>query len=278
MFAKPLGRVRAVLGVVAGVLVAAYAAVCAWLYLHQRELTYFPDPKGVAPASLGLSDFEKVAIRTPDGETLVGWWKPPAAGKGVVLYLHGNGYNLRTRAPRLRDLADDGFGVLGVDWRGYGGSTGAPTEQGLLTDARAAWDWAAERAPGSKIALFGESLGTGVAVHLAGERPAAGVVLDSPYAAAVRIAQQRYPGLPHRLLLKDQYRSEEWIKRVKAPLFIVHCDHDEEIPLSEGERLFAAANQPKAMLILKGCAHIRTWNGAAKATILRDFHQWSDPR
>lgn len=269
------GRLKLAAGVAAALVLVGYVGLCGWFYLNQRSLTYFPDPNGVAPADTGLADFREVAIRTPDGETLVGWWKPPAAGAGVVLYLHGNGYNLGARAPRLRDLADAGFGVLAIDWRGYGGSTGSPTETGLLTDARAAYDWAAARAPGSKVALFGESLGTGVAVHLAGERPVAGVVLDSPYASVVGMAETYYPFLPNRLLLKDQFRSEEWIRKVEVPVFVVHCDADREIPLAQGERLFRAAGEPKEMLVLPGCAHIRTWRGQARSHMLDLFAEWT---
>nr|WP_255500718.1 alpha/beta fold hydrolase [Caulobacter sp. 17J80-11] len=259
----------------AAVVALAYLGVCGWFYANQRSLAYFPDRHDVAPAEVGLTDFQKVAIATPDGETLVGWWKPPAPAKGVVLYLHGNGYNLSTRAERLRDLAEAGFGVLAIDWRGYGGSTGAPSETGLLTDARAAYDWAAGHAQGSKIALFGESLGTGVAVHLAGERPAAGLVLDSPYASIVGVAETYYPFLPSRWLLKDQYRSEEWIGRVRAPVFIVHCDADQQIPLAQARRLYRAAGEPKEMVVRRGCAHIKTWDGAAKAHMLELFGRWT---
>jgi hypothetical protein len=277
---KAFSRLRVIAGVVVGLLVLAYVGVCAWFYVNQKMLTYFPDTQFVAPASVGLPDFQKVAIRTPDGETLVGFWKAPAEGRGVVIYLHGNGGNIARspRAERMRQLADDGFGVLGIDWRGYGGSTGIPTEKGLLTDADAAFDWAHAQAPASKIAVFGESLGTGVSVHLAGVRPVAGVALDSPYAAVVRVGEIYYPGLPHRLLLKDQYWSERWIRNVHAPVFIAHCDGDVQIPLSEAERLYAAANQPKEMLVLKGCGHIQTWEHGAKARMLADFHKWTDPK
>jgi hypothetical protein len=273
---KPVrGGALKIVAALAAVVVIAYLGVCGWFYANQRSLAYFPDRHDVAPVEFGLSDFQTVAIATPDGETLVGWWKPPAAAKGVVLYLHGNGYNLGTRAGRLRDLADAGFGVLAIDWRGYGGSTGSPSEAGLLTDARAAYDWAAGHAPGSKIALFGESLGTGVAVHLAGERPAAGVVLDSPYASIVSVAETYYPFLPSRLILKDQYRSEEWVTRVKAPVFIVHCDADEQIPLAQAQRLYRAAGEPKEMVVRRGCAHIKTWDGAARARMLDLFGRWT---
>jgi hypothetical protein len=280
MSVKRFGALRVIAGVIVGLLVVAYVGACAWLYVNQKKLTYYPNTETTPAATVGLADFQQVAIRTPDGETLVGFWKAPAPGRGVVIYLHGNGGNIlrSPRAERMRALADDGFGVLGIDYRGYGGSTGSPSEKGLLTDANAAFDWAHASAPASKIAVFGESLGTGVSVHLASVRPVAGVALDSPYAAIVRVGEIYYPGFPHRLLLKDQFWSERWIRDVHAPVFIAHCTADEQIPLKEAQRLFAAANQPKEMMVIKGCAHIQTWEKGAKAKMLADFHLWTDPK
>jgi fermentation-respiration switch protein FrsA (DUF1100 family) len=237
---------------------------------------YPADIARTQPADKGLADFAAVALPTPDGETLNAWWKPPAAGKGVVLYLHGQSGNLGRSyiVSRLRDMADLGVGVLAVDYRGYGGSSGIPSEPGLTTDADTAYAYIKGAAPDAKIAVFGTSLGTGVAVALAAEHAVAGVMLDSPFASTLRIAQLRYPWLPIGAMMNDHWDSELRIPKIKVPVLIAHCDADTTVPLTEGQRLFAAANEPKAMIVLPGCKHIEIWNGETKSRILQTFRDW----
>ena len=262
-----------------GVLVVVvYGAALVWLNAHQREFIYFPGRAHVPPSRVNLNEFQAVEIRTPDGEHLVGWWKPPPrAGEGVVLYLHGNGSDLTDRAPRFRDLGQQGFGVLGIDWRGYGGSTGKPTEKGLNTDALAAYDWIRAQRPDAKIVVFGESLGTGPAIVLATKRPVAGVVLDSAYASILRLANQNIPLVPNSFLLKDTYKSETFVAHINAPLLMAHCDADEVIPIEEGRRLFAAAREPKQLVVLHGCGHVETWREPYLSTMNSRLHAWLDP-
>ena len=258
---------------------AAYAGAVVGLTLNQRTFIYHPDTARIAPSKAKLAGFEVVDIRTRDGERLVGWWKPPArAAEGVVRYLHGKGGNLPDRAVRLRDLGAEGFGVLAIDWRGYGGSTGKPTERGLNTDALAAYDWIGAQSPRSKIALFGESLGTGPAITLATKRPVAGVVLDSAYASILRLADLRVPLIPNSWLMIDTYRSEDRVAHIGAPLLMAHCDTDAVIPVTEARRLFAAAREPKALVILHGCAHVNTWREPFLSTMNTDLHAWLDPK
>jgi fermentation-respiration switch protein FrsA (DUF1100 family) len=255
-----------------------YAGALVGLGLNQRAFIYHPNPVRTSPFAAGLGQFQAVEVRAPDGERLVGWWKPPArASEGVVLYLHGKGGNLSDRATRLRELGDQGFGVLAIDWRGYGGSTGVPTEAGLNTDAAAAYDWTHARLPNAKIAAFGESLGTGPAITLAGRRPVAGVVLDSPYASILRLAELRLPFVPSALMLEDTYKSEDRVADIRAPLLIAHCDQDKVIPPSEAQRLFAAAHAPKEIAVLHGCGHVGTWREPFRTTLLARLHAWLDP-
>ena len=273
---------RAAIGLAAAV-IGGYGAICAYMYGQQDRLIYpggTTDVKPLpAPDSAGLTGFQAVTLDTPDGQHLKSWWRAPDPGRGVVLYLHGNAGNLASdwRAGRLRDLAAAGYGVLGIEYRGFGGSSGHPSESGLITDAETAFAFIAREAPGAKVALFADSLGTGVAVALAAERPIAGLVLDSPYASILRLASAGYSWLPVSTILQSPWKSEDRIKSVKAPILVAHCDADRRIPLAEGLRLFEAANQPKKMIVLPGCGHVETWIDPAKGEALTDFAAWIGP-
>lgn len=233
-----------------------YATVLSGLYLWQRNLQYFPTRQDVAPQALGLADVDRIALPTPDGETLVLWYAAPRPGNPVILFLHGNAGSLADRADRFAFYQSRGFGVAFLSWRGYGGSTGRPSETGLITDAKAAYDHlrrlghAAER-----IALVGESLGTGPAVQLAAANPVGALVLEAPYSAAVDLARAAYPWLPVGLLMKDQFRSRDHIAAVRAPILILHGDRDRVIPPGYGRRLFDAARDPKTFLSLGPVGH-----------------------
>ncbi|HLH97023.1 MAG TPA: alpha/beta hydrolase [Xanthobacteraceae bacterium] len=228
-------------------LAIGYLAFVALLYLVQRNLMYFPDRARLPPAALGLSA-EDVRLDTPDGERLVAWHIPPRGDRPVVLYLHGNGGNLSHRVARFRTLTADGTGLVAVDYRGFGGSSGSPTESGLHIDAETLYAFAATRYAGSRIVVWGESLGTGVAVSLAVERPIGWLVLEAPFTAAVDVAARRYPFAPVHWLMKDQFRSDRQIARVAAPLLVLHGARDTIIPIEYGERLFALAHDPKRLV------------------------------
>lgn len=261
----------------AALVIFVYMGIALAAYLLQRRLTYFPDTRRVAPAAAGLPDFQALTLDS-DGVPIVAWWRPPPAPEaGVVIYFHGNGGNIALRAARLRDLADAGFGVLGVDYRGYGGSGGAPTEGGLREDALAAYAFVGAQAPASRIALVGESLGSGVATLLAAERPVAGIVYDSPFASAARMAAHRAPFLPTELLYRDRFDSERRIARIDAPVLIFHCREDVVIPFREGRRLFEAAREPKRFVPLSGCAHTEVWTARTRPLILDAFRTWLAP-
>lgn len=253
---------RRALWVVGAVLAAAciYGAVAAAFYLNQHRFVFVTDPRPFPLAEAGLAGFAEVVVPTPDGERLVGWWRPPPVGDGAVLYFHGNAGGLRYRAERLDAVADAGMGALVLAYRGYSGSTGRPSERALLADARTAYAWLAERTPAEKTALFGESLGTGVAIALAAERPVGGLVLDSPYASMTRLGERLLPWLPVRVLNSNRFDSESRIGRVSEPMLFVHCDRDRAIPIAEGRRLYARATAPRAFVAVTGCEHITAWN------------------
>jgi fermentation-respiration switch protein FrsA (DUF1100 family) len=193
----------------------------------------------------GLPAAAEVVLDTPDRERVIVWHVPPRADRPVVLYLHGNGGALMQRAGRFAALTADGTGLVALDYRGYGGSTGRPTESGLVTDAETAHTFALAHYPAARIAVWGESLGTGVAVALAVERPVGRLVLEAPFTSAADIAALHYPFVPVRWLMKDQFRSDQRIGSVKAPLLVLHGARDTVVPIRFGERLFGLAGEPK---------------------------------
>ena len=236
--------------------ILAYAGVLALMYVFQRSLMYFPDRARTPPAAAGLPQAEEVALKSSDGESLIAWYVLPQGDKPLVIYFHGNGGALNLRADRFRWLTTDGFGLLGLSYRGYGGSSGKPSESGLLLDAMAAYDFAAARYPAGRIVLWGESLGTGVAIALAAERPIGGLILDAPFSSAADIGAAAYPFIPVRWFIKDSFRSDERIGKVKAPLLVLHGEMDRIIPIRFGERLFTLANEPKQMVRLPSGDHV----------------------
>ena len=233
---------------------ACYLGFAALMYVVQRSLMYFPETVRTAPAAAGLPQAQEVVLDTTDGEKVIVWHVAPRGEQPVVLYFHGNGGSLRLRVDRFQRIAAAGVGLVALSYRGYGGSSGKPTEQGLINDARAAYAFAAERYP--RIALWGESLGTGVAVALAAEKPVIRLVLDAPYTSALDLARANHWYLPVRLLMKDQFRSDARIARVKAPVLIMHGEVDQIIPIAYGERLFAMIQGPKQFARFPGGYHV----------------------
>lgn len=243
--------------IVATGLLIGYLVVLGGMFTFQRELQYPLDATRADPATAGITGLEEIALTTDDGERLVAWHRPPDGDRPVLVYFHGNAGNLSRgiRLQRFRILAGEGYGFLAVSYRGYGGSTGTPTEAGLHADARAAYAEASRRHGPDRLIAYGESLGTGVATRLAVERPVRALVLEAPYTATSDVAAMIYPFLPVHWLMLDQFRSIDIIGRLRAPLLILHGDRDMVIPVTHGERLFAAAPEPKRLVIFTGGQH-----------------------
>lgn len=236
---------------------AAYLAICAYMYAIQRSMLFIPDIRDVSADASRVPGAEAITLKTSDGETINAWWKPPRSeADPVYLYLHGNGANLSRRTGRFQRLTEDGAGLLAVSWRGYGGSTGAPSEAGLRLDGRAAYDWLTARVPPTRLILFGESLGTGIAIGLAAEHKAALLVLDSPYAAIDDLGALRFPFLPVALLSRDPFRSIDLAPKVTIPVIAQHCSNDWVIPLSESQRLMRAFPKPPDFSAIEGRCHV----------------------
>jgi uncharacterized protein len=234
---------------------AGYGIVGALLYFGQRSLLYFPERERTPPAAAGLPRAEEVTLHTPDGEQVIIWHVAPRGEKPIVIYFHGNGGSLRLRGERLARLTADGTGLVALSYRGFGGSTGAPTEQGLIYDAETAYRFATERYPGRRIVLWGESLGTGIAVAVAASRPVAGVILESPYTSTADVAAALYWFMPVRLLMKDQFRSDAQVSRISAPVLVIHGERDATVPIWFGERLFEMIKAPKQFVRFPDGAH-----------------------
>jgi uncharacterized protein len=220
-------------------------------------LIYRPDPLRVPPSAEGLVDVAEVVLPAPDGAKLIAWHVTARGGKPSVLYFHGNGAGLADRSDRIRILQSAGYGVLMLAYRGYAGSTGQPSEAANVADALHAYEWLRQNGvPAEQIVLFGESLGTGVAVQIAAKKAVAGVILDSPFTSLVDVAAWHFPRLPVRWLMRDRYLSTDTIGRVRVPLLIVHGEEDRVIPLALGRRLFELANEPKTFVPFTKTGHL----------------------
>jgi uncharacterized protein len=240
----------------AGVAAAGYLAIVALLYLSQRQLLYLPDHSRPHPGALAGIGVREVTLPTADGLTLLAWYLPSQGKRPVVVYFHGNGGHIGYRADRVERFAREGYGVLMSGYRGYGGNPGVPSEAGLFEDATAALRFvAAQSVPEYRIVLYGESLGTGVAVWAATRHAVGAVVLESPYTSIADVAQFHYPFIPAAWLVSDRYDSLSRIGQVRAPILTLHGARDGVIPLSLGERLFAAAPEPKEQWIAPEAGH-----------------------
>jgi uncharacterized protein len=230
----------------ATLLLCVYVGIAAVLYAAQRSMMYFPEAAHTTPLVAGLPEMGEVPLTAADGVHVTAWHVPPREStRPVIIYLHGNGGALRYRAQRFRELIDKGIGLVALEYRGFGGNEGSPTEAGLIADGEAAYAFAAARYPATQIVIWGESLGTGIAVPLAAEKPVARVILEAPFTSAAAVAARRYWYLPVRLLMKDQYRSDRLVGSITVPVLILHGVHDRVIPYAMGEEMFALLTAPK---------------------------------
>ena len=250
--------------------VLGYGGLLALMYVFQRALLYFHDSARTPPAQAGLPHAEEVMLTSSDGEKLIAWLVPPRGNNPVVLYFQGNAEGLAARVGRFTWLTADGAGLLALCYRGYGGSTGAPTEDGLIRDAVAAYDFARARYPADRIVLFGESLGTAVAVALAAGHEIGALILDAPFTSAAEVGAAAYPFAPVRWFMRDEFHSDERIGRVSAPLLMLHGERDSIVPIKFGERLFALAREPKRFVRFPQGSHVDLDDhGAAK--VVKEF-------
>lgn len=237
-------------------LATVYLAGLVVLYVRQREMLFPIPPVGrTAPDAAGLPEAEEHVLITSDGEKVIIWHVPAKSGRPLILYFPGNGDFLAGRISRFKAMTADGTGLVALSYRGYAGSSGAPSEQGLLRDAEAAYAFTIARYEAERIAVWGFSLGTGVAVALASERRVGKLILEAPYTSTADIAAASFWYVPVPLLMRDPFRSDERIARVTVPLLVMHGTNDFAISIVFGERLFALANEPKRFVSMAGGGH-----------------------
>lgn len=238
-------------------LAAAYALLVALLWVRQESMLFLPTIPSrellATPAALGL-EYETVALETADGETLHGWFVPAQPERAVLLFFHGNAGNISHRLDSLRIFHALGLSVLMIDYRGYGRSTGRPSEQGTYEDALAAWRHLVEGrgVEPNRIILFGRSLGGAVATWLAAQHAPRALIVESAFRSVPDMAAEIYPFLPVRLLARIDYPVERLLGAVSAPVLVVHSRDDEIIPFQHGEALHAAAGAGSELLVLGG--------------------------
>ena len=238
------------------VLVLVYAGLVGCVFIAQDSLVYFPNMgREIAstPDAHGLA-YEEASIRTEDGETLHAWWLPAPGARGAVLLFHGNAGNISHRIDYASMFRSLRYSTLLVDYRGYGKSTGSPSEEGTYRDAAASWRWLTETrgVRGSDIVLFGESLGGAVACWLAERQTPRALILASTFTSVPDLGAEVYRFLPVRLLSRFKYNTLECVPNVRAPVLVVHSQRDDIIPFSHGRKLYEAAREPKAFLEVRG--------------------------
>jgi len=241
-------------------LVLVYGLIVGALYLFQRRVLFVPGTEPPNRSTAGVADMSAVELETADGLKLLSWYHAARLGYPTFVYFQGNAGTIEGRGFKARAMIDRGFGILLVGYRGYGGNPGHPSEEGLIEDGRAAVRFLKDQGVGpSNSVLYGESLGSGVAVALAAEaEDGAGpraVILEAPYTSIAEIAAKRYRFAPVDMLIKDRFDSLSRIPRIRAPLLVLHGESDQLIDASHGRRLVDAASEPKELRLFAEARH-----------------------
>lgn len=237
--------------VIALVLVALILPV-----LFQRRFIYQRRSSNKTPhLSLQSIGGEVIEIKTSDGERLVAWHRSPPAGRPIVVFFHGSADSPNQRAVRFLGLVSAQFGILAPHFRGYGGSTGHPSEKGLALDADAIYRYCNAHYRPEQIVLWGFSLGSAVAVSLASKKEIAALVLEAAFTSLADVAKNWVPFLPSRFILRDRFQADQAIKSVKAPILMIHGGSDRDVPLDLGKRLFESAPEPKQLVVFDAAGH-----------------------
>ena len=239
------------------IVAAAYAGIFLLVFFRQSKYVYYPTSSVALTPAAERMEYEDVRIKTQDGETIAGWYVPAATNRErapVLLDCHGNAGNIGDRVWSVQTFHNLGLNVLIFDYRGFGESTGKPTEQGTYLDAMAAWDYLTRQKgfPTNQVIVFGRSLGGSVASWLAEQVNPGALAIESVFTSAPDMARKMFPYLPVRLLCRFRYDTLSRVKKVRCPILIAHSRDDEMIPFENGRRLFAAANEPKVFVEMSG--------------------------
>ena len=228
------------------ILILFYVLLLISVFIFQRKLLYHPNFSNHVTGDGLIHSIEKINIKTEDNIDLKGWFHLKDLKKKTILFFHGNAGTLDNRIYKLNFLGNLDINFLIIAWRGYSGSSGKPTEPGLYQDAKSAVSWLNLKGIAEKnIILYGESLGTAVAVEIGQNKDFAGIILEAPFTSMVDLGQKYYPFFPVRFLLKDKYESKNKIKNLKSPVLVLHGRKDKIVPFYMGEKIFEMANSPK---------------------------------
>ena len=230
-------------------------------YVFQRNLLYHPKENNYFGDEL-LVSIEKVKIKTQDNIELLSWHHKKNLEKyKTILFLHGNAGSLENRIHKINHFKDININFLIIAWRGFNDNKGEPTEKGLYEDARSAVRWLNSKGVNVKnIIIYGESLGTGVAIEIAQNKSFAGIILESPFTSMIDVAKDKYPYLPVKLLLKDKYESDKKIKNINSPILIMHGKVDNIVPFYMGRKMYDLANEPKYSYFSEYDDHMMEYN------------------
>lgn len=244
-------------------------------YFFQRHFIYFPSPEKPNLRDFQAEDMQIIKIPVADGLILSSWYKPAVDNKPTILYLHGNAGHIGYRMYLARQFLAEGFGMLLLEYRGYGGNPGKPTESGLYQDARAAIKFLHQQGVQKNIVLYGESLGTGVATQIATEFPVCSLVLQSPYTSLTAMARFHYSWVPMPVI--DKYDSLSRIQKIHAPVLMLHGKLDEVVPYDLGLTLFNQANQPKKWIEFADRGHHNLWDEHFVQIIIHFINTYCGP-
>jgi len=237
--------------------VIGYVGFLLLLILRQGSMVYYPDTPSreltATPDQIGLP-YENVYLATDDQQKLHGWFIPARKERGTVLFFHGNAGNISHRLESVLIFNELHLSVFIFDYRGYGNSSGKPSELGTYRDARAALHYLtnSRHISANRLIYFGRSLGGAVAAQLAAEHPPKALILESTFTSAPDMASHLLPIFPMRWLIRFSYNTVDHIKTIHCPVLIVHSPEDEIIPYRFGRRLFETANEPKQFIIIHG--------------------------
>ena len=226
--------------------VSIYVVLLIFLYFYQGKLLYHPNVNSYTEVDNLIPKIEKVNIPTSDNLNLLGWFHKKDISKKTILFLHGNAGSLENRIYKLNHFKNLDLNFLIIAWRGFSGSSGKPSEKGLYEDALSAVKWLeSNEIYENNIIVYGESLGTAVAVELAQNKNFAGIILESPFTSMIETAKKYYPFFPVKLLLKDKYESINKIRNIHSPILIMHGKQDKIVPFKMGKKMYDLANSPK---------------------------------
>ena len=243
------------------IIVLGYFALLISTYIFQRNLLYHPKINNYYGHQLSVA-VEKTIIKTQDNVELLSWYHNKNLNSDkTLLFLHGNAGSLENRIEKLNHFGNMKLNFLIVAWRGFNGNKGKPTEKGLYEDARSAIKWLNSKGITEKsIIIYGESLGTGVAIEISQNKNFAGVILEAPFTSMTDVGKDKYPFLPVSLLLKDKYESDKKIKNVKSPILVMHGKVDNIVPLYMGKKIYKLANEPKHFFVQEYGDHMMDYD------------------